>query len=281
MIELVLKPEAGQFAVHTPFVVRSGQEVHLFYAKCDYPAGLRTLAFAKRYEIFDAVSRDGKGWKGLAKPVLSMHYSVCRPWVVEADGGWRMYFVRSWSPRDYRVWSAWSADLKAWTPDSVALFESFDGQNHLASPCVVEAGGNKQRMYFTGAVASGEMDSIYVAESADGKKFSVDQAAKYRPKKGSKYGRSCYTPFVFKEGAKWKMLFAGAGDDGRRRTFLAEGRDGVSFGDGREVIDLAGDSRFAWGAYKAVLFEDQVYFVGLDGDRRGAIYRAPRSDFGI
>ena len=77
MIELVLAPESGQLAVHTPFLIGKGADVHLFYGKCDYPTGKRTLAFPKRYGIFSSVSKGGKKWKQSKRPVVAEGFSVC------------------------------------------------------------------------------------------------------------------------------------------------------------------------------------------------------------
>jgi predicted GH43/DUF377 family glycosyl hydrolase len=284
MIELVMGPTSEQIAVHTPFVMEAGGELNLFYSRADYPPGEEGEPCRKKYNIFRARSSDGGGtWRADAEPIIELEDTVCRPWVVEEGGGYRMFFVERLHPMlgQFRVFAATSPDLESWQVESQATIPDCGDCEHIATPCVVRVNG-KLRMYFTGARFHKDGDSLYVAESGDGKKFKVDKKPKFKPEKGAGYGKSCYAPFVYEDGGKWKMLFSGLGKQHKGwRTYLSESSDGLKFKKGKLVIDLSDDGRFENGAYKAVLFGDQVYFVGVGGDQRASIYRAPRAEFGL
>jgi len=285
MIELVIGPTSEQIAVHTPYVMEAGGELNLFYSRADYPPGQAGEACRKKYNIFRATSVDGgKTWKEGSQPIIERKDTVCRPWVVEeGGGGYRMFYVERLHPMAgvFRVFAATSSDLESWQVESEAAIPECGDCEHIATPCVVKANG-KLRMYFTGARCHKDGDSLYVAESGDGKKFKVDKEPKFKPGKGTAYEKSCYAPFVYEDGSKWRMLFSGYGSAVRGwRTYLSESNDGLKFKKGKLVIDLSDDDRFKHGAYKAVLHGDQVYFVGVDGQQRASIYRAPRTDFGL
>jgi len=279
MIEAVLRPGPGQHSVHTPFLIRKGVDIFLFYGRCDRPAGETTEKFPHRYKICYAVSRDGLNFRPDPEPVIRMSPSACRPWVVEWGGEYRMYFARQLPfPDDaavrFRIYTATSKDLRTWDVLDHPVIDSFDRLEHIASPCVVPMRG-KLRMYLTAAKRGRVGDRIFVAESRDGVHFELTKHAIFRPKPGTGYEGSCYTPCVIREDRGWKMLFSGRAEDDRYKTYLASSQDGLKFSDGAIFIDLASDPRFTNSAYKAVQFEGYIYLVGYDRDKRTAIYRMP------
>jgi predicted GH43/DUF377 family glycosyl hydrolase len=189
------------------------------------------------------------------------------------DNGYRMYFVWTDAGRlCYKICTATSPDLKKWEIHPDPVIEPFAGYHAVANPCAMKVGG-KVRMYFTGALQLMRRDLIFVAESRDGIHFSIQEKPIYIPQPGSEYELSCFTPFVFQKEKKWKMIFAGMGKKERFTTFLAEGKDGMSFSPGKVLINFPMDPRFAKGVYKAVLFEDYLYFVGTAENSQSSIYR--------
>lgn len=271
MIEAVLRPGPGQISVHTPFVMRAGRDIYLFYGRCDAP-----LIDQHKFKICYAVSRDGLHFVPNPDPIIEIEPSVCRPWVIPTDEGYRMYFVRQLSypgvPIRFRIYTATSRDLKDWDVLDRPVIDGFDRLEYVASPCIVQM-QNKVRMYLTAAKRHGRQDCIYVAESHDGVSFKLRKGAIYGPEPGTGYSASCYTPCVYRNGQGWKMLFSGAGEDGRYSTFLCESRNGLKFSEGESYLDLSTDPRFTYAAYKAVRFEDHVYLVGAGLDRKTTIYR--------
>ena len=282
-VELVLAPGPGQISVHTPFVMRSGQEVLMFYSRADYPPGWAGEPCRRDYKICLATVGDEGCWQPIASPLIALEQSVCRPWVMKVGDGYRMYFVKSLSRTmtECRLFLAESKDLRGpWAVRHEPLLGAVDEKEFVAGPCVVEH-GRGYRLYFTAAQIHERGDSIYVAESPDGLKFEVQPEPVLSPAPGTGWSACCYAPFVWHEEDEWRMLFAGLGADNRYRTFVAESVDGLSFSAGRPVIDLAGDERCALGAYKAVRFEGHVYFAGTARHGGSAIYRASLAAAGL
>jgi len=275
MPELVLGPDHGQLAVHTPFLMRTGADVYLFYCRCDLdPDG--SVPRHRQFRIFVARQKDdGSGWDLDHEPAIAMRSSVCRPWVVATDGGWRMYFVRSLPPfaSASRIYAATSRNLTQWEVREQPLIEPIDRRELQGSPCLVPD-GERVRLYFSAGSKGCQGDDMYLAEGPTEDRLKVN--GDFRVDPGEGYRNSRFAPFVYIAEGKWRMLFTGRDEEkGRYRTFLAESEDGVRFGPGRLALDLAGDSRFEHGAYKAVLFEGWMYFVGVDGTGHSAVYRLP------
>jgi hypothetical protein len=280
--ELVLGPTPEQLAVHTPYLIRSGGEVYLFYCRCGLGPGGEAPKF-RRFKIFVAKRRDDEAsWDCDPDPVIELRSSVCRPWVVEhGNGNYRMYFVRSLPPFGScsRIYMATSRNLTQWDVADKPLLELFGGRESQGSPCAVPD-GDRLRLYFSAGNRTCQGDEIFLAEGADERNLVVNDH--FTIENDRAYGGSRYAPFVFIWNGRWRMLFTGrAGDQDRYQTFLAESEDGVRFGPGRAVMDLSGDKRFEHGAYKAVLFECWLYFVGVDARGRGAIYRLSGAEAGL
>jgi len=280
MIEEVLSPGPGQVSTHPPFLVRKGQDIYLFYGRRDESPKGTPQHLQYNYKICYAVSQDGLHFRPNADPVIDTRPSVCRPWIIEWDGEYRMYFVRQLphppGPVRFRIRTATSKDLKKWDVNPWPLINAFEGRESIGSPCAMVI-DSKVRMYFTAGKRRGQGDSVYVAESSDGVSFEFKKTPVYSPKTGTGYSASCYTPCIYQKGRRWKMLFSGCQKAESYRTFVCDSQDGTHFTQGQLSVDLASDPRFKYGAYKAVPFENHLYFVGTAEDLKTSIYRMPFS----
>ena len=294
MLELVLSPASGQLSVHTPFLIRKGEEIIMFYSRADElpdDSGEKDKKKPKEkiYKIYYGISKDGKNFKLNSEPIIEMNQSVCRPWIIKIENEYKMFFVKALPDkiaRRYRICCAESKDLEKWKINSQPVIDKFGKYEHIASPCVVKH-YDEYWMYLSAADKPTHNDKLFIGQSKDAKKFEINPNPFYQPTPNTGYSESCYTPCVYEKDGQWNMLFSGMGNPSigqqatRYTTFLASSSNGIQFSMGTPVITLANDPRFVRGAYKAVIFEEYVYFVGGDSEGKTSIYRILNSELPV
>ena len=151
---------------------------------------------------------------------------VLSPSVIDTGSGFRMMFEGRRNGDRPSIYTAYSGDGLSWELQNKVGLSVNKSTLGVGSPCLIyDDGLQTYRIYFH--VRTQNACNIWTAKSKDGMIF-VDTEGPIIIQEKESEAYSIYSPFVFRDGSNWQMLYAGWSIDPIvGRIFHAESSDGV------------------------------------------------------
>lgn len=164
---------------------------------------------------------------GAAQAVGGNIYQFHFPHITEKDGTYYAYFIDHSGGSQNDVGLATSRDGVNWSYQGKVLTKGADYDAEQASFPDVQYDQDTQTWYmlYEGKSAEGDVNSVCLATSSDGRNWQKQGPVIKPGDAGSMSAVDVGTPTMFKENGKWNVYFHGLASDGRVRVGYASGTD--------------------------------------------------------